>query len=66
MEKLSYTIPYLTAIELYYLYQEDKEYKVYIYNHVREEEYTLYGFRTEQERDMFLRLINVKGSSNSL
>ena len=40
---------------------EDKEYKVYIYNHIREEEYTLYGFRTEQERDMFLRLINVKG-----
>ena len=28
MEKLSYTIPYLTAIELYYLYQEDKEYCV--------------------------------------
>ena len=44
-----------------YVYQEDKEYKVYIYNHVREEEYTLYGFRNEQERDFFLRLINVKG-----
>lgn len=44
-----------------YVYQEDKEYKVYIYNHVREEEYTLYGFRSEQERDLFLRLINVKG-----
>lgn len=25
MEKLSYTIPYLTAIELYYLYKEDKK-----------------------------------------
>lgn len=44
-----------------YVYQEDKEYKVYIYNHVREEENTLYGFRSEQERDLFLRLINVKG-----
>ena len=44
-----------------YAYKEDTEYKVYIYSHIKEEEYTLYGFRTEQERDMFLRLINVKG-----
>ena len=44
-----------------YVYQENKEYKVYIYNHIREEEFTLYGFRSEQERDLFLRLINVKG-----
>lgn len=44
-----------------YVYQEDKEYKVYIYTHIREEEFTLYGFRSEQERDFFLRLINVKG-----
>lgn len=44
-----------------YVYQEDKEYTVYLYNHIREEEYTLYGFRNESERDLFLRLINVKG-----
>ena len=44
-----------------YSYQEDKEYKVFIYCHIREEEFTLYGFKTEQERDFFLRLINVKG-----
>ena len=44
-----------------YVYQEDKEYKVFIYNHIREEEFTLYGFRSVQERDFFLRLINVKG-----
>lgn len=44
-----------------YVYQEDKEYKVFIYTHIREEEFTLYGFRSEQERDFFLRLINVKG-----
>lgn len=44
-----------------YVYQEKQEYKVFIYNHIREEEFTLYGFRNEQERDFFLRLINVKG-----
>ena len=44
-----------------YSYKENEEYKVYIYNHVREEEYTLYGFKSEQEKDLFLRLINVKG-----
>ncbi len=44
-----------------YVYQEDKEYKVYIYNHIREDEHTLYGFRSEDERNLFLRLLNVKG-----
>ena len=54
-------IGYLIYVPNPYSYQEDKEYTVYIYNHVREEEFTLYGFRNEQERDLFLRLINVKG-----
>jgi len=39
----------------------DQEITVYTYCHVREEEYTLYGFRTIEEKDLFLRLINVKG-----
>ena len=54
-------IGYMIFVPNPYVYQEDKEYKVYIYSHVREEEFSLYGFRTEQERDFFLRLINVKG-----
>jgi Holliday junction DNA helicase RuvA len=54
-------IGYLIYVPNPYSYQEDKEYTVYIYNHVREEENSLYGFRSEQERDLFLRLINVKG-----
>ena len=54
-------IGFLIYVPNPYSYQEDKEYTVYIYNHVREEEFTLYGFRNEQERDLFLRLINVKG-----
>ena len=54
-------IGYLIYVPNPYVYKEDKEYKVFIYSHIREEEFTLYGFRTEEERDLFLRLINVKG-----
>ena len=34
---------------------------VYCYTHIREDEQTIYGFKTEDERDLFLRLIDVKG-----
>ena len=54
-------IGYLIYVPNPYSYHEGEEYKVFIYNHVREEENTLYGFKTESERDLFLRLINVKG-----
>lgn len=54
-------IGYLIYVPNPYAYQENNEYKVFVYNHIREEEYTLYGFRSEMERDLFLRLINVKG-----
>lgn len=44
-----------------YSFKLNEENKVYIYEHIREEENTLYGFKTKDERDMFLRLIDVKG-----
>jgi Holliday junction DNA helicase RuvA len=44
-----------------YKFKEDIETKVYVYNHVREDENSLYGFISEDERDLFLRLIDVKG-----
>lgn len=44
-----------------YAYKETEDVKVYTYTHVREDEMTLYGFRSEEERDLFLRLIDVKG-----
>ena len=44
-----------------YRFKSDEETKVYVYNHVREEENSLYGFSSEEERDLFLRLIDVKG-----
>ncbi len=44
-----------------YSYELEKEYKVYIYTHVREDEYSLYGFKNDEEKELFLKLINVKG-----
>jgi len=44
-----------------YAFKELDNIKVYIYTHIREDENTLYGFKTEDERDLFLRLIDVKG-----
>lgn len=39
----------------------EEEITVYLYSHIREDEYTLYGFRSREEKDLFLRLIGVKG-----
>src|SRR5574344_1219217 len=44
-----------------YTFNMDTQYKVYIYQYVREDEITLYGFKSSEEKDMFLRLIDVKG-----
>ncbi len=42
-------------------YELEKIYKVFLYNHIREDEYSLYGFKTLEERDLFMKLISVKG-----
>ena len=39
----------------------NEEVKVYLYNYIREDEYSLYGFKVKEEKDLFLKLINVKG-----
>ena len=44
-----------------YSFKETDEYKIYLYQYIREDENTLYGFKKEEERDLFLKLINVKG-----
>ena len=38
-----------------------QNFKVYLYNYIREDEYSLYGFKSEEEKDLFMRLIGVKG-----
>ena len=54
-------IGYLIYVANPYSYQEGKEYKVYTYEHINENEDTLYGFKTLEEKELFLKLISVKG-----
>lgn len=42
-------------------YEIDEEYKIYIYEHRREDELSLYGFKNKLEKNLFLKLIGVKG-----
>lgn len=44
-----------------YAFKEGEEYKVFVYTHQTENETSLYGFATLEEKDLFLRLIGVKG-----
>ena len=44
-----------------YSFEIDKEYTVYVYQHIREDENTLFGFKTTEEKNLFLKLIDVKG-----
>lgn len=42
-------------------FKENEETIIYIYNKVSEDENSLYGFSKKEERELFLKLINVKG-----
>lgn len=54
-------IGYLIFTPNPYSFKEEEEVKVYIYQHIREEENSLYGFKTLEEKEMFLKLMSVKG-----
>lgn len=54
-------IGYTVYVANPFSFELDCEVKVYLYNQVREDEYSLYGFKSEDERNLFLKLINVKG-----
>ena len=42
-------------------FQENEEYVVYVYQKISEDDNSLYGFKTKEEKDLFLKLIDVKG-----
>lgn len=44
-----------------YKFKEESEAIIYVYHHIREDEQSLYGFANENERELFLKLIGVKG-----
>ena len=54
-------IGYLIYVANPYSYQIDNEYKVYLYTQIKEDEHLLYGFKSKEEKELFLKLISVKG-----
>lgn len=54
-------IGYLVYVANPYSFKIDEEYKIYIYEYVREDEHSLYGFKEKEEKELFLKLISVKG-----
>ena len=44
-----------------YSFELNNEYTVYVYQAVREDNISLFGFKTKEEKDLFLKLIEVKG-----
>ena len=53
-------IGYIVYVASPYSFKEE-ETKIYIYQYVKEDELSLYGFKNKEEKELFLRLIGVKG-----
>ena len=54
-------IGYLIYVSNPYSFEVGNEYKVFVYQKVAEDENCLYGFKSTEEKDLFLKLISVKG-----
>ncbi len=54
-------IGYLLIVSNPYNFTLNKEYKVFVHQYVREDILDLYGFVSEEEKDLFLKLISVSG-----
>lgn len=44
-----------------YAFNENETYKIYLYQVVKEDELSFFGFKSIEEKEMFLKLISVKG-----
>jgi Holliday junction DNA helicase RuvA len=54
-------VGYLINVSNPYSYEIGHEYKVYVYQQIKEDENSLFGFKTIEEKEFFLKLISVKG-----
>lgn len=54
-------IGYIIYVPNPFSYQEQKEYKIYVYQQIKEDDNSLFGFQNKDEKNLFLKLINVKG-----
>ena len=57
----NHDIGYMIYVPNPYYYRLGEVYTVYTYNYIREDEYSLYGFKNKEELNLFLKLISVKG-----
>lgn len=56
----SNNIGYIIYVANPYSYKNE-EAIVYVYQHIKEDEMCLYGFKNKEEKELFLKLISVKG-----
>ena len=54
-------IGYLMIVSNPYNFKLNTEVKIYTYQYVREDVLDLYGFKSEEEKELFLKLISVSG-----
>lgn len=54
-------IGYLLVVSNPYSFKLNQECKVFVHQYVREDIIDLYGFSSEEEKDLFLKLISVSG-----
>lgn len=54
-------IGYIIYVPNPYYYKLEEVYTIYTYTQIREDEHALYGFKTKEELNLFLKLISVKG-----
>ncbi len=54
-------IGYLIYTPNPFAFKENEEYKIQIHQIVKEDELSLYGFKTLEEKELFLKLMSVKG-----
>ena len=54
-------IGYLIIVANPYNFKLNEEYKIYTHQYVREDILDLYGFQSEDEKNLFLKLISVSG-----
>ena len=54
-------IGYIIYVPNPYSFTLNNEYKVYVYTQIKEDEHLLYGFKESSEKELFLKLIGVKG-----
>lgn len=54
-------VGYQVIVPLPYNYHLDEETALYVYTHVKEDQFLLFGFDTLKQKHIFLRLISVNG-----